>query len=889
MAQIISPTYFVDPFRLFRKREEVKIEELPPAPLEVTPPPPLPPETTPTPVPVGPVSYMTPEGFPVTPRELPAPEVPEIEEPTILERAKEVVTEVGRLITPGVEYIKEQPITVFPFGPTIGEVITPTAKFVEEFRERFITEPYKEIEKAVVGLFPEPTIVIPEQKIPIYTGETGIMDPFTGEFKPPREITIPEREELKLGPKLVTGLVKGARLFGEIGIETAALPVTLPGQAFAGVEAQEQVEKTLKDIKKETYEAHLKVEPPEGFRSYTPKEFDIFWKEELAPKVREDIIKQAQFQVGVATVTAGTFVGLGLAARGLRVFKPKVVTRVGKPIQWTREVQVVTPAGRGIGAFEVYGYAPPTEAMVTTPFREAFRLKPKIPWTPITRPKLEVFRPFAGEPVVLGAPYVGELAKVPRVPFGLTTRELEAFARVTPRRTMKIIEVTGVGEPISPTAVMKLPRPERYVWTGREGMLVTTEAERLAQARIGVEYIGKIKRIKKREFILEPYEFFGVPGKRTQQFYTAARVKPLYEVGPVRVFGTEIAFKETTFPFYRAVGRVPRLPGTLIQVPVEALPPGRVITELLPAPKLPGPPTLAPAKLTTPFQWLKQVPKAEVVPKPIPKPFIPKPKPTPVTKEVAAARLGVGFPLMVGRLGITVPVVTTAEFVGVAPAFAPPITEQQFIQRVAVIQKPVIRERLLPRVLQIPIEKAVIIPKLIPKLIPRERIIPRVVERLISRVRVIPRITPKIRVAPPAVVPVPVPVRPVLVPGIGIKLRPVKKEKKKRKRRPGEQFFIPEVRRFGRFIPVGKPAPRKKALEIGVGKLRQTLAAALRLRRPGTKEYAKIARETREFRPGKKGKDIFVLVQKAPYRLGTRAEVTEIIKARKAGGAKFFK
>jgi len=66
------------------------------------------------------------------------------------------------------------------------------------------------------------------------------------------------------------------------------------------------------------------------------------------------------------------------------------------------------------------------------------------------------------------------------------------------------------------------------------------------------------------------------------------------------------------------------------------------------------------------------------------------------------------------------------------------------------------------------------------------------------------------------------------------------------------------------------------------------LGASLQLR---TKrgEALKIAKETKTFRAGKKGKDPFTLVQKATKRLETIGERLEIIRSRKAGGTKFFK
>lgn len=95
------------------------------------------------------------------------------------------------------------------------------------------------------------------------------------------------------------------------------------------------------------------------------------------------------------------------------------------------------------------------------------------------------------------------------------------------------------------------------------------------------------------------------------------------------------------------------------------------------------------------------------------------------------------------------------------------------------------------------------------------------------------------------------------------------------------ELVVPFVRRYGKFQPVSKPVAKEKAIKVGVGRLRRTLAATLQLRKPSG-EVIPFAKETREFRIGKAG-----LIQRAPLRLGMREEVAEIIRSRK-GGIKFI-
>ena len=91
---------------------------------------------------------------------------------------------------------------------------------------------------------------------------------------------------------------------------------------------------------------------------------------------------------------------------------------------------------------------------------------------------------------------------------------------------------------------------------------------------------------------------------------------------------------------------------------------------------------------------------------------------------------------------------------------------------------------------------------------------------------------------------------------------------------------IPYGRRYGKFQPLAKPTSVERAKAIGFSFLKGTLGATVEIRKP-TGERIPIAFKSREYRPGKRGKDIFQIVQRAPFRLGTRAEVSEIISLRR--------
>lgn len=134
--------------------------------------------------------------------------------------------------------------------------------------------------------------------------------------------------------------------------------------------------------------------------------------------------------------------------------------------------------------------------------------------------------------------------------------------------------------------------------------------------------------------------------------------------------------------------------------------------------------------------------------------------------------------------------------------------------------------------------------------------------------------------------------------GIGIALP--KEDDNRRKKKLGKGIggglFMAEIRRKGKWIPVASSPSFKEAFKSGIFSVRQTLAASLRIKKG--EKILPIGRETRMFRPAKRNPTI--LVQKRTFRLGTRGEKSEILRAKRAkqsfsfktkkvGGTKFFK
>lgn len=110
-------------------------------------------------------------------------------------------------------------------------------------------------------------------------------------------------------------------------------------------------------------------------------------------------------------------------------------------------------------------------------------------------------------------------------------------------------------------------------------------------------------------------------------------------------------------------------------------------------------------------------------------------------------------------------------------------------------------------------------------------------------------------------------------------------------RRPGE-FFIPEIRRRGKWFPISRPTGLFKAVTAGKRRVARTLAASLRVR--GPRGLVLLTPFGPKWRRAKR--DPFVIIERRKFRLDVPSEISEIQKARrkkkrkkKGGGNEFFK
>jgi hypothetical protein len=97
--------------------------------------------------------------------------------------------------------------------------------------------------------------------------------------------------------------------------------------------------------------------------------------------------------------------------------------------------------------------------------------------------------------------------------------------------------------------------------------------------------------------------------------------------------------------------------------------------------------------------------------------------------------------------------------------------------------------------------------------------------------------------------------------------------------------YIPMIRRGGKFKAVGGPTSLERALGIGKSTARGTLGASIRVKKVGGGFVG--LNPSQEFMSGKRGRDTTILVQRAPSRLSSRGERSEILISRR-GGPKLF-
>lgn len=398
-------------------------------------------------------------------------------------------------------------------------------------------------------------------------------------------------------------------------------------------------------------------------------------------------------------------------------------------------------------------------------------------------------------------------------------------------------------------------------------------------------------------------------GKQIETYQTFGTVKKLAESEEgLKLYESGISFKRTTKPGYRASGEIPISKGLVLELPPVYVNVPSGGKELGEAVRVMKPANIIKTSLSRTFQETKQIqiPKITV---PIPKKY-----PTKIIK-IPTTTLEEAKPFMVGGTGLkNIPYAGTMMYERTEGAITPKTLfglTSQVKTKEGFISIPKAREDVFNLTTTTPLSKVKLATTTIPlsklkeELATRER----TREKLGGSVIVVPKVREELKIIPqeklglktiqiqkqvqrpklkiptiprPRVPTTPTIKPPKITPFVklkskpeGINFKPFLKGKK--------ELFIPEVKRYGKFKEISKPIPFKEALGLGIRRLRTTLGASLRVKEAKTGKFIAIGRKSREFRPGKKGMDKFILVQRAKRRLSSPYEVSEIISARRGG------
>jgi len=593
-------------------------------------------------------------------------------------------------------------------------------------------------------------------------------------------------------------------------------------------------------------------------------------------------------------ITGGLLAGSVILPKTYDFFKgSKVYQKVAEPILEDWQTSFVTPTGERAARYVRTTFTPSTEAMVTTPAREFFGIKPTLEWTPTTYPKVNVMTPefslvkgggvrIGGEFFVKGeSPYVAQLAKVSKVPLGTPAEDALSLAltkRFTPTR--KFIPVSGKGEIIDFLSIKGLPKAERKAWPELLGEpMVVSEAEQLGQAKLAT------------------YDWTKPIGKKTESYYLATRTTPVgygtieaegFMPIPYRLSKTGIVSKRTTTPFYRAAGKYPYVSGKLIEIPVGKLPGPKVkLGEIEGVELKANLPIKVSGKPTEQFQWLKQVKSKPLIPPTVSKMFV-KSKAVSVSKpSVVKVTPLTGIPRMVGGVGLTEAQLRKGigywegeDFLGVGK-----VQEPIGKTKATIILRPMLKSTLrtttsLKQPLSLkPMLKAQLKPLVKPAL--KEELKPALklglIPMLKPALKTATKVTPKVTTTVKTGIGVPPPPPPFRF-RWRWKLPTAGEEIISKKAQP-LGLFIPEVRRKGTFMAVGKPMSFFGAVETGKKKVKETLGASLRVREAKTGKIVPLS-PIGIFRPAKREPGVIIQVKGA--RLMSQTERREIQTTRRA-------
>jgi hypothetical protein len=687
---------------------------------------------------------------------------------------------------------------------------------------------------------------VPEQTIEVPLQETIVGVP--GQYTTATTITTPERIETT-----PIGYVPKAIGFAPEAITYLAAPeAALGADIVAAGQKGRDIDKLVNEALKDQYQLYKKEELPEGYEYYSKKEFDNLYKAEIKKQIENQIALEAGISGGLLlggaafTATRGLFKTRNVRSqvgtipekiKFLEVKQPKI-SRTGEVTYDSQFIIKSTPQAK-------YG----TE-VTTSFFKEGLGLPPKRGGLYFEVPNPEIITslgPIKGE-----APYFAARARL-----GLT-----GLGKPKP------FAVGGTGSQVDLKTLETLKVPEFQL---RELIRKTRTGGRPIKLGEAEKYlIGEENLILSN---VKTYDFFAKPGKKTAQQQVVSIVTEQKTLPDgTRLLDVVAGGKDVTFPGTRRAGRVPVQEGKVIIKP----PIYEEGVEFFKRTAGTGPKT----PLDNTFAQQVQI-EATKVPvklfkKPIKSPFRTKAvtDTTPRTRVVAPSQFaGTGLYERTEEVGFT-RVGTMPKTIGAVSSDLATKSLTKDLSKIKTISAFKVSQLgvTAPKVISTPTTRVFQAPRI--------KVGQITVPKLAIKLKTVPKLQTGFQPTP--VVSKPRPPRPKPPRGGGFKFTlPTNQKKIKSKaKKVSKGIFVAEVRRRGQWIPVAKTPTLKLAKQKGVRRVRETLAASLRIRKG--KKILPIGKETFEFRPGKKNP--LILVEKRGQRLSARGEVTEILGSKKSKG-----
>jgi hypothetical protein len=651
-------------------------------------------------------------------------------------------------------------------------------------------------------------------------------------------------------------------------VPMATLSVVAEAERIRTVDKRVQEE-----LKKQYLEGIKTLEIPEGYRVPTFEEYKV----EAEPIIKESLIRQSAIKGGIAMAfLAGAGITAGYKALTKPIYSKPFTPKFGakKGI-----FEVHYPGEKA--SYQMYQYRPPQIVATTTKFRQFFGMGPK-EIKIVSKAQLYVTEPFAKTLVSLkqGKTYIAQFGKVKNIPaFGFRTgKELSKYVAYGQTGKLKLFKVGGIGEEVSPEGFASLTKQEKYVLKslyGKQPVIMIKPGEKIDLKSL----YGRqpVTVIKPGELYVGKTVSYQLPAKPPKLVYSFTKMKELTKwspdwyarTEPPTFIGTKTAFKDITKGMYRASGKIEKWKGIIIKTTAEPPPQSAILKIKIPKTAYKVPEDIL--KLASPQVSVKSLFKnvfsmgkkgsttifPQVIPRTILKVSVPKIIVSPPLQTIKAITIikpsTQQFERLVG-LSALLPRETQKVKLSLIEVPKPTQQEEEIVKEI-----PDVIGKVIPTTKTEVIQKPIVISPLEP-----------IIEPSVSK--------PPIQIVIPRQKLKPIEVKPK------IKITPELPERKPIKRispliiKQKASLFTPYVRRYRTWSPVSKPVSKKQAVEIGVKKLRTTLAASLMIKKGGEAVPFMTPQKPMEFRLAKGG---LILIQKAPRRLKARTEVAEIIRSRR--------